>query len=397
MEQNLGTGFLQGFTNTYMLQKQQKRESEMRDLQMEMLKAQKKLQEVSAQQNQAKMQAAAEFMSAISGSPAINLPADQAGPTRAAIPGLNMDQLMQRPDVIMKGVAGGQLDFGDVMKMSQQQKEQATIQQLMQGGVQGGGAIGGMNVDPVSLVAAMGGGGLGALKSMSPSYQKMIDPESGREIVTSIMPTGGMKPIGVSSLSPSEESDRTPLTPEEIKGIPGAKIGMTRGDAKKLGLTPENAVTQIEGSRIAALQQAAQNVGKVKSILVDENGAPKMAVVAGLVLPHAVQTGETRAAYSQMIDALQQRIYGLSGATAGESELKIMIDSQMPTPMDLTSPGLVDAKLKNLERYLTSSLDNMSMPDSLRKKVNASLGKERSPDAKENPKQPKKIRFEDLP
>lgn len=263
MEQNFLTGLMQGFGQSLTAAKQMQRENQMRDLQMEMLKTEKKQRELQTEAQRQKMGSLAEALSMLNGSPAqFQLPANQPGPQIPERPGMPIEQVMSNPAFIAKGLESGLLDMGSIQAAQQQAQAKQFIEGIQGGG--GGHQMPGMGslFDPGSIQVAGITGNLNALKppqmeSMGRTVPimlngvptqvdtmtgKPIGPMVPKEVITEVLsPDGGKQKVVVTT-----GGGTNPIGQSELPA------GQEKGAEEKAKLTAEAQAKQIADSKANA-------------------------------------------------------------------------------------------------------------------------------------------------
>lgn len=189
------------------------------------------------------------------------------------------------------------------------------------------GDTSGLNIDPVSALVA---GSTGDIKQL----------KSGKTITKVV---------------------NTPDGPRLKVFTPDGRELSTLGRPKQKELSAEQA------GKIAMLEQAVTDIDLGMDVLFP-NGELDKSILFQMAAPFG-GIGEGRKARSFFRNAINAKLRAETGAQANPDELDDMEKRFVPSPLDLTSEGLVELKISRLREFMEGALDITTLPESLRKKI----------------------------
>lgn len=258
--------------------------------------------------------------------PFINQQQEQALAAQPAKPGQTILEALSTPEGQASALKSGKLNIQQLASIRRKQGSNELLSKLT-------GDNSKLNIDPVSALVAQTTGDISKLKSGKTITQTVNTPEGPRLKVFT----------------------------------PGGK------ELSDLGQPKEKELSSEQAGKIAMLDQAVTDIDKGTQILfpkgqLDQRVLFEMASPGGGV-------GKGRAARSLFRNAMNAKLRAETGAQANPAELDDMEKRFMPSPLDLTSKGLPEMKVKRLREFMEGSLDITTLPKSLQAKIKKRRGK----------------------
>ena len=302
-----------------------------RELEQQQLKIEKEL----LKKRELALKADSDFISKLAGQPEQmgnlpipGLPANdpqQIGPVQTlapAVPGQQVADLLGTPEGQALALQSGRIDLPGLLRDRALSNTPNIIDEILK--LQGGSAL----VDPVSAMVAAQTGDIRQLKSLMPKFDTVQTQEGAR-----------IKGIN-------------PLTGQEMFDV---------GEEKAPNVSAEQA------GKLEMLNQAVTDIDKAVN-LITPGGQIDRTVLFQMQAPGG-GLGKGRAARSLFRNAMNAKLRAETGAQANPSELDDMEKRFMPSPLDLTSPGLVEQKIQRLREFMEGTLNVATLPPSLRDRV----------------------------
>jgi hypothetical protein len=182
----------------------------------------------------------------------------------------------------------------------------------------------------------------------------------------------GVDPKGPNIHFGKNELDK-PYTPSELqkltdeKGRP-APIGTTPRMAMDKGFKArEDSLNSAESTRVNQANVAAKSIQEGLNIIAP-NGKIDKAVVLQMAAPMG-GIGRGRELNQQLGSAVSAQLLLVSGVAVNPDEYKRTVGFYIPQPLDLSTPGLAERKLKRLQNLMEGNLDMATLPASVRTRI----------------------------
>ena len=378
---DLLSGLAQGFEKSFNASKADQLNQEMKKFQVKMFKQ-------TLDQEEKKQNAMTQIMAALSsgrtqtsmvpqmGEMGESYPAQQQTQT---LPPQSMQQFFSTPQGAGLGLQAG-MDLKDLNTVQRGEPGQALMEAIMkqyfpssgqpsapqsgapsgqlQGTPQAGGGFGG-------FVPKIGVDSTGKVDlSLSPS--KVIWKDTGNDFVP-IDDTTGQPRQGVASIPKNETYVQTVMEGDQ----PRVKVFSKRNNQEVATLgTPEQKVPLSDSTRIALAEQGSININQVINTIMPDGKTIDRSVILQMDAPFG-GIGKGRELNQLASTAIAAQILLQSGVTARPDELKELYKTYIPTSMDLTNEGLAKRKLERFKSLLQGSIDVATLPDNLRKRIEA--------------------------
>lgn len=357
---NLSSGFAQGFANTMLAMQNKKRDDELFNLKKKALVANLELQE---RQKDAKT----EFFAQQQGTA---LPGGFQGPPEETTKPRSLTEMLADPKGQILALQAGLTDIKGIQGAEKQQR----ILSFLENQAGGGGDVAGGSRFTIDPFAALSGN----LQGIPPDLRE-ITMEDGSKQLVHVNKEGKPFPIQQSAPSPAD----TPITnPSTI-----ANLRDPQGNPPPMGITPRQALEQgfkvikpeertkisPEGAgRISGLVGAQQIGVDLRERILNKDGTLKAS--RGDLANMAFNTPftEGRVMRQGFADAIDSVIRARTGAAATEEEMSALLEQFMPSPLD-KDEGIV-SKFDRLDKFLGGALDIVTLPESLRKRIEARIG-----------------------
>ncbi len=151
----------------------------------------------------------------------------------------------------------------------------------------------------------------------------------------------------------------------------------------------ENKITPEQAGRVSMLEQGIGDIDQATKIFFP-NGELDKTVLFQMNTPGG-GIGKGREAFTLMQNAVAAKLRLETGATAPINEVRDIALRFVPSPLDLTNPGLAEEKMKRLREFMTSTLDISTLPPETRKRVEARIK------SRGGPSSTKTVDFNSLP
>lgn len=149
------------------------------------------------------------------------------------------------------------------------------------------------------------------------------------------------------------------------------KFGTTPSQLSAQGFTPKgDKITPEQGGKIQALVGARDIAGDLRTAISGAQGNDKRLLLTNMVFKTPGTEG--RRLSLAMRDAADAVVRARTGATANETELKGILEQFLPSPFD--NDATIEDKLNRFEAFVGGTLDIITLPESLRKKIDSKGG-----------------------
>lgn len=289
-------------------------------------------------------------------------------------PGMSLKEALSTPEGAAAAVkAGYKLDD---IRQFQTPSITEIIASMQAGNAMGqpGGAIG---------MPPQGGFEMTGFK-VGPNGQVMPDFGRRGEVKRWMTDETGRFEIGVDSMG--REVTRRPAAPsnraEEDKPVPPAQLSNFRnakGEMPPAGATmrqireggykttEDSKVAVGDSGKIAMLEQGIKDIDVATSILFPEGQIDKK-VLFEMEAPRG-GIGKGREVWSLARNAIAGKLRIETGTAAPPAEVDDLARRFLPSPLDLSEPGLAERKMTRLREFLSGSLDITTLPVHVREGI----------------------------
>ena len=350
---NFLAGFMNSFGNAAQAQQDRQQRKQFTDLQVKAFKT-------KLEADQAKEEYKRKFAGLMA--PSEQPPAELGG--GPAKPGQSVLQMLtNNPEGELAGLMSGLITPKDIGLAQDRLRQQQFSQQLL-GGPGAQGAQGGQGAR----------GDLGWTPQSKQIYGQTFDPKD----LVAIKPEKIVRQM--------KDGPHTVLVNPYTEEI-----------VSDLGPVKEEKLATGEAGKISSIQFATDSLNTAINMLAP-GGQVDSKIVAQMALPSSTQWGPAREITQLINEAITTKVLIQSGVTARPDEIKATAQRFIPTPLDLTQPGLAERKLKRLQEFMQGALDYTTLPPSLKKRIEAKRKSKEKPSLNMNKKSsPNVVNFEDLP